>query len=223
MKGKFITFEGGEGTGKSTQIKLLSEFLEKKGVDFITTREPGGTLIGQDIRKILVNNRQEELNPIAEALLYYADRSHHVEYKIKPAINEGKWVISDRFADSTKAYQYYGYNKRVSEKTLDEVYKIAVGDFKPDLTIILDIDPQIGLKRSLRSENTETHFELKDLEFHNNLRAGYLEIAKKEPNRCIVLDANKSIEDLHKDILMVLKDKFSKKKFNFVSNIGREF
>ncbi len=203
----FITVEGGDGVGKSTQIKLLSNYLEQKNIDFIITKEPGGTLIGQDIRKILVNKRQEDLNPVAEAMLYFADRSHHVEHKIKPALKEGKVVISDRFADSTKAYQYYGYNKRVDIKILDDLYKIAVGSFAPDLTIILDIDPKIGLSRSLRADNQETHFELKDIEFHNNLRNGFLEIARQEPNRCVVINADDTIDNVHKKIIEVICDR----------------
>ncbi|MFI3241169.1 MAG: dTMP kinase [Alphaproteobacteria bacterium] len=203
----FITFDGGDGVGKTTQIKLLEEFLSKKNIDFITTKEPGGTLVGQEIRKILVNKRAEDVNPIAEAMLYFADRCHHVEFKIKPALKEGKFVISDRFADSTKAYQYYGYNKRVKEEVLDNLYQIAVGDFKPDLTIILDIDPEIGLKRSLREGNTETHFELKEIEFHHNLRNGFLEIAKKEPERCVVVNANDTPENVHKKIVEVICDR----------------
>ncbi len=203
----FITFEGGEGSGKSTQIKMLTEFLSNKGVDFITTKEPGGTLVGQEIRKILVNKRAEDINPTAEAMLYFADRSHHVEHKIKPALAQGKIVVSDRFADSTKAYQYYGYNKKISEEVLDSLYKIALKDFAPDLTIILDIDPNIGLKRSLRADNTEIHFELKDIEFHHNLRSGFLEIAKKEPNRCVVINANDTPKNVHNKIVEVICDR----------------
>lgn len=205
MLGKFITFEGGEGTGKSTQIELLSQYLTSKNIDHIITKEPGGTEIGKEIRRILLTKRVEELDPISEALLYYADRAHHVRSKILPALEKGIWVLSDRFADSTKAYQFYGYNKKISRELLDELYQIAVGDLKPDLTLILDIDPKIGLKRSLNKAETmeikETHFELKELEFHNNLRNGFLEIAKAEPSRCKVLEADVSIEELHRKIV----------------------
>ena len=211
MKGKFITFEGGEGTGKSTQIKLLAEYLEGKGENIITSKEPGGTEVGQEIRKLLVCGDKDKFDAVAEALLYFADRHIHLTKKVWPAMENGAIVLSDRFADSTVAYQYYGYNKRVSKETLDSLYEIAVGDFKPDLTIILDIDPKIGLARSFNKAKTmevkELRFEGRELEFHNNLREGFLEIAKKEPERCVVLDADKSIEDLHKDIIKVVNDR----------------
>lgn len=211
MKGKFITFEGGEGTGKSTQIKLLAEYLKGKGENIITSKEPGGTEVGQEIRKLLVCGDKDKFDAVAEALLYFADRHIHLTKKVWPAMEDGAIVLSDRFADSTFAYQYYGYNKRVSKETLDSLYEIAVGDFKPDLTIILDIDPKIGLARSFNKAKTmevkELRFEGRELEFHNNLREGFLEIAKKEPERCVVLDADKSIEDLHKDIIKVVNDR----------------
>lgn len=211
MNGYFITFEGGEGTGKSTQIKLLEEYLKGKGKDVITTKEPGGTEVGLEIRKLLVCGDKDKFDAVAEALLYFADRHIHLSKKIWPAMDEGKIVLSDRFADSTFAYQYWGYNKRVSKETLQQLYQIAVGDFKPDLTIILDIDPKIGLERSFNKAKTmevkELRFEGREFEFHQNLRKGFLEIAKDEPNRCVVLDANKTIEELHKDIVNVVNQK----------------
>ncbi len=214
-KGRFITFEGGEGTGKSTQIKLLSEFLEKKGIDVITSKEPGGTEVGQDLRRILVTGDKDKMDAVAEALLYYADRRIHVTKKIWPAIEQGQWVLSDRFADSTVAYQYYGYNKRVPYQTLENLYKLAVGDFKPDLTILLDIDPKIGLSRSLAKAGhmavKETRHESRELEFHNNLRAGYLEMAKKEPDRFVVFAADKTIEALHNEIVACIEERFNLK------------
>lgn len=206
--GFFITFEGGEGTGKSTQIKLLEEYLKAKGEDVVSTKEPGGTDVGLEIRKLLVCGDKDKFDAIAEALLYFADRHIHLTKKIWPAMENGAIVMSDRFADSTFAYQYWGYNKRVSKETLQQLYKIAVGDFKPDLTIILDIDPKIGLERSFNKAKTmdvkELRFEGREFEFHQNLRKGFLEIAKAEPERCIVLDANKSIEELHKDIVKIV-------------------
>ena len=206
--GFFITFEGGEGTGKSTQIKLLEEYLKAKGEDVVSTKEPGGTDVGLEIRKLLVCGDKDKFDAIAEALLYFADRHIHLTKKIWPAMENGAIVMSDRFADSTFAYQYWGYNKRVSKETLQQLYKIAVGDFKPDLTVILDIDPKIGLERSFNKAKTmevkELRFEGREFEFHQNLRKGFLEIAKAEPERCIVLDANKSIEELHKDIVKIV-------------------
>ena len=211
MEGKFITFEGGEGTGKSTQIKLLAEYLQEKGQKVLTTREPGGTEVGQEIRKLLVCGDKDKFDATAEALLYFADRHIHLSRKIWPALEQGEIVLSDRFADSTVAYQYYGYDKRLGKDVLNALYQIAVGDFKPDLTIILDIDPEKGLARSFdKAKNMavkELRFEGRELAFHNNLRRGFLEIAKAEPERCVVLDADKSIEALHQDIVGVVSQR----------------
>lgn len=210
-KGCFITFEGGEGTGKSTQIKLLGEYLNAKGEDIVITKEPGGTDVGLEIRKLLVCGDKDKFDAIAEALLYFADRHIHLTKKIWPAMQKGCVVMSDRFADSTVAYQYFGYNKRISKEVLQQLYQISVGDFKPDLTIILDIDPKIGLERSFNKaksmEVKELRFEGREFEFHQNLRNGFLEIAREEPNRCVVLDANKTIDELHKDIIGVVNQR----------------
>lgn len=212
MLGKFITFEGGEGTGKSTQIKLLSDFLKLKNKDVILTKEPGGTDIGLELRRILIEGEVSKLDAEAEALLFFADRRIHMVKKVWPAINNGNWVLSDRFADSTMAYQYYAYDKRLSKEDINMLYSFAVGNFKPDLTIVLDIDPKIGLARSFKKAETmlnkETRNENRELIWHENLRKGYLEIAKAEPERCVVLDANKSIEDLHSDIVKAVADRF---------------
>ena len=211
-KGMFITFEGGEGTGKSTQLKLLSEYLLSLKINNIQTKEPGGTEVGQELRRLLVTGDKDKFDAVAEALLYYADRRVHLTTKVWPTLNNGIWVLSDRFADSTVAYQYYGYDKRVDKQLLDELYKIAVGDFKPDLTMVLDLDPKVGLERSFKKamgmETKETRHESRGLKFHTNLRKGYLEMAKQEPERFVVLDANKSIERLHIDIVQVVKERF---------------
>ena len=211
-KGMFITFEGGEGTGKSTQLKLLSEYLLSLKINNIQTKEPGGTEVGQELRRLLVTGDKDKFDAVAEALLYYADRRIHLTTKVWPTLNNGIWVLSDRFADSTVAYQYYGYDKRVDKQLLDELYKIAVGDFKPDLTIVLDLDPKVGLERSFKKamgmETKETRHESRGLKFHTNLRKGYLEMAKQEPERFVVLDADKSIERLHIDIVQVVKERF---------------
>ena len=212
MKGKFITFEGGEGTGKSTQIKLLEKYLQQKDKNVITTKEPGGTDVGAEIRKLLVCGDKDKFDAVAEALLYFADRHIHLTKKVWPALEAGTWVLSDRFADSTFAYQYYGYDKRVSREVLERLYQIAVGDFKPDLTIILDLEPEVGLVRSFNKaknmEVKELRFEGRELAFHQNLRRGFLEIAAAEPQRCVVLDADKTIEALHQDIVKIVNEKF---------------
>ena len=147
---------------------------------------------------------------MAEALLYYADRRIHMQQKVLPALEKGSWVISDRFADSTMAYQYYGYNKRVPKQMLDDLYKMTVGDFYPDLTVILDIDPEIGLARSMAQNSTyvvqETRHESREMEFHRNLRQGFLEIAKTA-DRYAVIDANKTIESLHDEIVNLIEER----------------
>lgn len=210
MSGRFITFEGGEGTGKSTQVKLLAEYLKGKKVDVVLTKEPGGTPIGQELRAMLCTGDKDKFDAVAEALLYYADRRINMQQKVLPALEKGSWVISDRFADSTMAYQYYGYNKRVSKQILDELYKMTVGDFYPDLTIILDIDPKIGLARSMAVNSTyavqETRHESRGIEFHQNLRKGFLEIAKTS-DRYVVVDANKTIENLHASIVKLVEER----------------
>ena len=215
MKAPFITFEGGEGSGKSTQIKLLGEYLKQKGVDFVSTKEPGGTPLGVEIRHLLVEGNADKMDAYAEALLFFADRRLHMTQKVWPAIEKGAWVISDRFADSTMAYQYYAYNKRLSKEDILMLYKFAVGDFKPDLTLILDIAPEIGLARSFKKAETmdvkETRNENRVLEWHKNLRQGYLEIAKAEPERCVVLDANTDIDTLHNEIVAVILERFNLK------------
>lgn len=212
MKGKFITFEGGEGSGKSTQIKMLSDFLNLKHQENILTKEPGGTPIGQELRRILVEGEIDKLDANAEALLFFADRRMHMVQKVWPALEKGQFVLSDRFADSTVAYQYYAYQGRLKKADIDMLYQFAVGDFKPDLTFILDIDPKIGLMRSFKKAETMTCKELRnesrELIWHQNLRKGYLEIAKSDPKRCVVLNADQSIEDLHQEIVSVIEERF---------------
>ena len=212
MSGYFITFEGGEGCGKSTQLALLKDYLQKQGKDVLTTKEPGGTELGLELRRMLVTGDKDKMDAVAEALLYYADRRIHMTQKVWPALKEGKWVLSDRFADSTVAYQYYGYNKKVEKNLLDNLYQIAVGNFKPDLTIIFDLDVEKGLARSFAKASgmteKETRHESRGTEFHQLLRQGFLQIARQEPQRCVVLNADKSIEDLHQDVIKVIKERF---------------
>ncbi len=213
MKGRFITLEGGEGTGKSTQIKLLAEWLNRCGVETVLTKEPGGTPIGRELRQMLCTGDKDKFDAVAEALLYYADRRIHMQQKVLPALADGQWVISDRFADSTMAYQYYGYNKRVPKQMLEQLYAMTVGEFYPDLTIILDLDPRIGLERSLQrngaAEVKETRHESRGNEFHQNLRRGFLEIAQTSP-RYVVVNADQSIEQLHHDIVKIVEERLLK-------------
>ncbi len=211
-KGKFITFEGGEGSGKSTQLKLLGDFLHQRKINNILSKEPGGTEVGQELRRLLVTGDKDKFDAVAECLLYYADRRIHLTNKVWPALNDGVWVLSDRFADSTVAYQYYGYEKKVSLESLNMLYDVTVGDFKPDLTILFDLDPKVGLERSYKKalgmDVKETRFEDRGLEFHNRLREGYLELAAQDEKRFVVLNANKSIEDLHHEVIRVIAERF---------------
>ena len=201
-QGYFITFEGGEGTGKSTQCKKLAATLEERGFSCLLTREPGGSPGAEEIRNLLVNGDKGRWDSLTEMLLFMAARRNHLMTRILPAINEGKIVICDRFLDSTLAYQGYGYGK--NQETLDainSVYHLIAGDFYPNLTIVLDIDPVIGLKRSCdRAGNTEKRFESMDLSFHQNLRQGFLDLARDNP-RYAVVDAAGSIDDIHHQVL----------------------
>ncbi len=190
--GAFITFEGGEGSGKTTQIHLLKERLKSAGRDVITTREPGGTPEAEKIRDFLVQREGGNWSPMAEALLLFAGRTMHVDNLIKPAIAAGKIVISDRFADSTRAYQGFGHGLGLEK--IDEMNRLCLGDFAPDMTFILDIPAEKGLlraeKRLREAGSGEDRFERLDLSFHERLRQGYLEIARSNPGRCIVINAD---------------------------------
>lgn len=189
-KGRFITFEGGEGTGKTTQIRLLTDYLQARGIDVLATKEPGGTEVGKELRRILCTGDKDKMDAVAEALLYYADRRVHMQSKVLPALNEGRWVISDRFADSTMAYQYYGYDKRVPKETLEQLYAVTVGDFHPDLTVILDIDPQkdwrVRLNATVRRRNRKFALRAGNWPFTKICAAGSLRLPKaRRVMRCL--------------------------------------
>lgn len=208
-KGLFITFEGGEGTGKSTQIKLFAEYLKKNGYTVSLTREPGGSPGAEEIRSLLLKGASDKWDKLTEIFLFFAARRDHLTKTIWPALEQGQVVLSDRFADSTLAYQGYGYG--YDQKMIDIIenaYQTIAGDFKPDITFILDINPEIGLKRSLaRSGNVEVRFEGMDLKFHQNLRYAFLKIAAENPTRCKVIDANQSIEQVHQSIIEAFQEK----------------
>ena len=209
MVGKLISFEGGEGSGKSTQSKLLSEYLKKNNVDVIHTREPGGTETAEKIRNILVTGNLDKLDKLSEILLHYAARNEHLNKVIRPAIKANKIVITDRFYDSTFAYQGYGH--QVDLEIIKKVHAIVVGDFKPDLTFIFDIAAEKGLDRSerrhMQQASNENRYENIGLDFHKRLRDGFLAIAKAEPARCVVMNAEEDIDILHKKVLETLKIK----------------
>ena len=197
--GLFITFEGGEGSGKSVQSKILAEFLKAKGYDVVLTREPGGTIGADEIRKLVLTGETERWEPKTEALLYLAARADHWHNKIKPSLDEGNVVISDRFQDSSIVYQ--GICKGVDISLLDMIYSYITGGRQPDRKYLLSVDPEIGIKRSLaRAGNTETRFENMNLEFHKKVHDGFMKLAQKNSKRFLTIDGSGSIEDISKII-----------------------
>lgn len=195
-KGLFITLEGGEGGGKSTQSRKLKDHLEKKGREVVLTREPGGTPEAEKIRTLLVDRAGGNWSPVAECLLLFAARAMHVRDCIAPALAAGKVVICDRFTDSTRAYQ--GYAGGMDLAVIEHIKTLSIGALEPDVTFILDLPAQTGLARSGRrmakSGGTEDRFENKELAFHEALRQGFLDIAAKNPSRCKVIDATQPID-----------------------------
>ena len=204
----FITFEGGEGAGKSTQIALLADYLKKNGTDVVCTREPGGSVGAEEIRNLLVRGSNARWDRLTELLLFSAARRDHLVKTILPALNAGKTVLSDRFHDSTVAYQCFGYGfDETVYQQAQNLYHLIAGDFVPNLTFILDIDPRIGLKRSMKRQgNDEQRFENMDFTFHQNLRAGFLKLAAENPHRYVVINADQPVEKMHQDIVSALRD-----------------
>ena len=207
----FITFEGIEGTGKTTQIKLLTEHLQVRGCDVLLTLEPGGSRIGRELRKMLLNMESRDLAPEAELFLYLADRAQHLAQVIVPALEAGKVVICDRFADSTVVYQ--GYGRGLDPKQLHQFNAVAVQGRWPDLTVLLDLEPEVGLKRAMTRNlregkvNEEGRFEAESLEFHNRVREGYLTWAAIHQERIRIVDADRSPDEVFEDI-RILVDEF---------------
>lgn len=189
--GRFITIEGGDGTGKSTQLRLLAEWLESLGLAVLHTREPGGSDGAEAIRKLLVTGDRDRWTPWSEALLHFAARVDHVERTIKPALEAGKWVISDRFYDSTLAYQ--GAAQGLGVEKIDQLRRLVMEDFEPDLTLILDLESDKGLERArTRAEDTftrEGRYERMGVEFQHRLHTAYRELAEREPDRCVLIPA----------------------------------
>ena len=193
-KGFFITFEGAEGSGKSTQIRNAVAFLKKKGRSVVMLREPGGTRISEAIRSILLDKNLKEMSPVTELLLYLAARAQIVREKILPALKKGKVVICDRFEDSTRAYQ--GFGRKIPLEAIEQASKLVRGNLKPDLTFVLDVDITKGLARGGRHDRIEREV----LSFHHRVRQGFLALAKKEPRRMVVLDTSKSLESVSQKV-----------------------
>ncbi len=210
-RGKFISLEGGEGAGKSTQVARLSDALKSKDLDVISTREPGGAPGAEEIRKLLVEGSPDRWEPVAETLLHFAARHVHLSQTIRPALVAGKWVVSDRFSDSTMAYQGYGLG--LGRALINDLNRTIVGSFATDLTIVLDINAEDGLTRSkammAEDGSKETRYEQMTVEFHQRMRDGFLDIADREPNRCAVVDAGQSEDEVAAQIWSLVSSRLS--------------
>lgn len=200
-QGLFITFEGADGCGKTTQLKLLAEYLQKNGVDVLVTREPGAKGLGEKLRDILLNY-DGVVSDRCEAFLFLADRAQHIDTIVAPAVDAGKVVLCDRHIDSTAAYQGYGRGQDIEQ--INKLNMIATGGRKPDLTIVFDIDAETSLARV---GSAKDRMESSGIEFFNRVRDGYLKIAALEPNRIKVLDATKSIDEVQQDVIELINTK----------------
>jgi len=206
----FISLEGIEGCGKTTQLEGLSTFLKEKGRSFVVTREPGGTAIGEKIRSILLDPASKELVPAAELLLYMADRAQHIHSLIKPRLAEGKIVVCDRYFDATVVYQ--GFARGLGIGFIRDLHRVILEDLIPDITLLLDLPPRIGLARAWQAldngnrSDTESRFEEETISFHEKVRAGYLELSRREPRRFKVIDASRKIDEVQRDIRKVLAE-----------------
>lgn len=212
--GRFITFEGGEGTGKSTQARRLADFLRAAGCDVVLTREPGGTPFAEQVRGLILSEQTAPHGPIAEALLFFAARSDHVVAFIRPALARGAWVVCDRFSDSTRVYQ--GVAGAMRAEAIEALDRIVVGATQPDLTLILDMDPTEGLARA--AERRVAHggnpaaadpYEQRDVAYHRRLREGYLKIAQGHPARCCLVDGAGTADEVERRVRAVVLQRFA--------------
>src|SRR6202045_2084330 len=207
-RGRFITFEGGEGSGKSTHIKLLAGRLNAAKLRAIVTREPGGSPGAEVMRHLVLSGMGKLLGPDAETLLFAAARDDHVRSVILPALNQGIWVLCDRFSDSTRAYQ--GSLGKVAPEILNAMERVTIGNLKPDLTIILDVPVEVAMQRTARRRGSgePDRFEAEDLKFHQDLRDAYRRIAAAEPQRCVLIDANGDVDMVAAKVWAALRDRF---------------
>lgn len=201
-RGKFITFEGGEGAGKSTQAKRLAARLDRLGLWSLSTREPGGTPVGEDIRAVILKDRPQD--PVTELLLFAAARAEHMTSLIRPALDEGTWVICDRFMDSSRVYQGKLYN--VETELIRYLEKYTVAPDYPDLTIILDLPPSVGQERAA-DRGTLSRYDAERIETHEILRQGFLEIAEAEPTRCVIIDGLLPADDVETAVWQAVTDR----------------
>jgi len=211
--GKFITFEGGEGSGKSTQAQRLAALVGAAGIEVVLTREPGGTPFAEQVRNLILSGSTAKHAATAEALLFFAARADHVERLIRPALASGKWVICDRFTDSTRVYQ--GVAGSVSADAIESLNRIAAGTTQPDLTLLLDIDAAVGLARATERREASGKgstgadpYEKRSLAFHERLRQGYLDVAKSDPTRCQVIDATGTPEAVEQRVRDAVRARF---------------
>ena len=201
---KFITFEGGEGSGKSTQIKLLAKKIAETS-NVCVTREPGGTTSAEEIRKLLVRGKADKWSSVSELLLLFAARKDHIDKLILPALSSNKWVLCDRFVDST--YVYQGMCGKTSLDVIKKIEKIVIGQFKPELTFLINIDPKVGIQRSKRPGNKDLRYENMDIKFHNKIYKSYLKLASLNKRRIFMIDGSKTISDIENKIWNKVKNK----------------
>lgn len=205
---KFITIEGGEGSGKTSVIIKLIEELNKRGYQTLSTREPGGSKIAEEIREVILNVENTNMDYMTEALLYAASRRQHLEEVVKPAIKEGKLVICDRYVDSSLAYQ--GHARGLGIDNVYEVNMYATGGFMPDLTIFIDVPPEVGLNRIKNNNRSVDRLDLEKMNFHNLVHEGYLKVYERFPNRIVRIDGNKPLEEVYEDLLKIIDQRLSK-------------
>jgi len=205
---KFITFEGGEGSGKSTQLRLLASNLRDRGIDAVETREPGGSASAEMIRDLLVQGSTDRWQPITEALLHGAARTEHLANTVRPALERGAWVLSDRFVDSTRVYQ--GYAHGLPLETINTLHNATTGGLEADLTLIFDVPVEVGLSRAGKraGSDAEDRYERMGTAFHEKVRAGFLAIAETAPDRCVIIDADKPEEAVAQAVMLAVKTFF---------------
>ncbi|MDQ0468797.1 dTMP kinase [Labrys wisconsinensis] len=206
-RGRFITFEGGEGAGKSTQIRRLAESLRGRGIELAMTREPGGSPGAEALREVLLSGGAKPYGPFAETVLFFAARDDHLSQTIRPALARGQWVLCDRFVDSTRAYQ--GVLGNIAPEMIRTLERVVVADTRPDLTLILDLPAVEGLKRARARGGAADRFESEGLAFHERLRQAFLAIAEAEPARCAVVDAARDVEAVAGEVLRVVTERLA--------------